>query len=102
MGRMQVGRFSNRAEAIDFLVTKFPLRDEERKQLDPSERDEAQYVVREREGQSALVFKHSRQLSNGKFGIAQYMGTGSDLSEAIVDLFKQLGVEKELEEVPNA
>jgi len=77
---MAVGRFSNRAEALDFLVEKFSTKEHP-----------ARYSLLERET-ARVTLNFMKEFGHGKKGEVQYVGNGADLSAAIVDLFKHLDV----------
>lgn len=79
MGRMAVGRFNTRAEALDYLVTKYSTKDVP-----------ARYVLKEEtNGVSRVTFSFLRKFEKTE-GEVQYVGNGSDLNGAIADLFKHL------------
>jgi hypothetical protein len=88
MSRMQVGRFQDRAAALNYLVEKFS-----------TEKHNARYVIRETDI-SHVSFTFMKEFERGKKGEVTYGGNGADLSEAIADLFTQLG--ESVEEVSNA
>lgn len=86
MGRMSVGRFPDRAAALDFLVEKYSTKD-----------TPAKYNILEK-GVSRVSLFFDRDFGNGRFGEVGYVGNGADLTSAIEDLFKQLGDEAALTE----
>jgi hypothetical protein len=79
MGRMQVGRFENRAAALDFLVEKYS-----------TERFVARYSITE-SVTASVAFRFRKKFPEGSEGEVQYVGSGINVSTAIADLFKQLG-----------
>lgn len=81
MGRMQVGRFGSRAEALDFLVAKYSTKEVP-----------ARYMLKEEEGKPArVVFFFLKEFPKTK-GEVQYVGNGATLTEAIRDLYQHLGL----------
>lgn len=90
MGRMAVGRFPDRAAALDFLVAKLSTKDHP-----------ARYSLRE-EGTARVVFAYWTKFGNDLEGEAQEIGNGADLSAAIVDLFGKLKLSDELKAQPAA
>jgi hypothetical protein len=74
---MTIGRFPDRAAALDFLVEKYS-----------SEDHRARYVLSERDT-ARVVFTFIGDLGKRK-GEIVYVGNGEDLTAAIKDLFKQL------------
>jgi hypothetical protein len=81
MGRMQVGRFSNRADALDYLVARYSTK-----------RVEAKYILRDGDV-ATVIFSFEQEFDKGKRGVVQYSGNGGDLSAAIADLFSRLDLD---------
>lgn len=79
-GRLQVGRFPNRAAALDHLVAEYSTREHP-----------AHYTLRDFDGSARVVFTFYREFKKGQWGEVQYVGNGTDLSEAIRNLFESLG-----------
>lgn len=79
-GRLQVGRFPNRAAALDHLVAEYSTK-----------AHAARYTLQETDGVARVVFAFHREFKKGQWGEVQYVGNGTDLSEAIRNLFESLG-----------
>jgi hypothetical protein len=86
MGRMSVGRFPNRAAALDYLVEKYGRKDAP-----------AEYKIFERDT-SLVTFTFVKDFGQGRQGPVSYTGNGPDLTTAIAALFVQLGDEAALTE----
>lgn len=80
MGRMGVGRFPDRAAALDYLVEKYSTKEVP-----------ARYTIQDSGSSCRAVLNFEREFAKGKLGEVTYSGNGADLSAAVVDLFKQLG-----------
>ena len=94
MGRMQVGRFNDRAAALDFLVAKYIGNADAVAKLKAhvGEDELVGYAVREKEGHAARVlFAYDKEFRPGQHGMVTEIGNGADLTAAIVDLFARLG-----------
>jgi hypothetical protein len=78
MGRMQVGRFENRAAALDFLVEKYSIK-----------KFPARYSITE-SVTASVSFRFLKTFPGDKQGEVQHVGNGLTVSAAIVDLFQQL------------
>jgi hypothetical protein len=79
MGRMQVGRFENRAAALDFLVEKYSIK-----------KFPATYAVVEQGPVSTASLRFLKKFPDDLEGEVRIVGHGTNLSAAIADLFKQL------------